>query len=513
MTASPKVRRVAIVGAGISGVLSAAHLLAAGIEVVVFERNNAPGGVWVYNERTALSPSYPSIRASEADLPPMECEGDEAEFTLRYAPPGPCYHNLKTNVPTPLMEVTLLDWPESTPLFAHNSIVRKYIEDLSTTTGVHRHTIYSARVQEVKKDGPGWEVTWIMLQKKSTEIEHTAVGITQSHQFPFIFADQMMLKYFDAVVLATGHYHAPRVPNIAGLAQAKKRYPTRIMHSKEYRVPDSFKDKKVLLIGGGVSSVDIANDISPLADTIYQSTRNSHFDLDPRMLPANATRVDEVAVFHVPDDSSIEPLLEHEPLPISVQLVTGKVLNDIDTIVLCTGYQITLPFMQTYHSDITPLEEADERLLVTDGSQVHNLHKDIFYMPDPTLAFVGLPYYTFTFSVFDFQAITVAQVFSGAVDIPSQAEMRDEYEAKVKEVGLGKTFHSVHNKEEVYVGNLMSWVNVSRATRGLEPLSGFGPKWFAAKEAFRQRVRAEAKKAELLAQAQAVSGEKITSNS
>lgn len=46
MTASPKIRRVAVIGAGISGVLSAAHLIAAGIEVVVFERNDAPGGVW-----------------------------------------------------------------------------------------------------------------------------------------------------------------------------------------------------------------------------------------------------------------------------------------------------------------------------------------------------------------------------------------------------------------------------------------------------------------------------------
>lgn len=141
------------------------------------------------------------------------------------------------------MEVTLLDWPESTPLFAHNSIVRKYIEDLSTRTGVHRDTIYGARVQRVKKDGSGWEVTWIMLQKKSTKIEHTAVRAIKSRQFPFIFADQMMLKYFDAVVLATGHYHAPRVPNIPGLSQAKKRCSTRVMHSKEYRVPDAFKDK------------------------------------------------------------------------------------------------------------------------------------------------------------------------------------------------------------------------------------------------------------------------------
>ena len=40
------IQRVAVIGAGISGVVSAGHLLAAGREVTVFERNKASGGVW-----------------------------------------------------------------------------------------------------------------------------------------------------------------------------------------------------------------------------------------------------------------------------------------------------------------------------------------------------------------------------------------------------------------------------------------------------------------------------------
>jgi cation diffusion facilitator CzcD-associated flavoprotein CzcO len=39
-------RRVAVIGAGVSGIVSAGHLLAAGLNVTVFERNLAPGGVW-----------------------------------------------------------------------------------------------------------------------------------------------------------------------------------------------------------------------------------------------------------------------------------------------------------------------------------------------------------------------------------------------------------------------------------------------------------------------------------
>lgn len=40
------IKRVAVIGAGISGVVSAGHLLAAGLEVTVFERSQAAGGVW-----------------------------------------------------------------------------------------------------------------------------------------------------------------------------------------------------------------------------------------------------------------------------------------------------------------------------------------------------------------------------------------------------------------------------------------------------------------------------------
>lgn len=49
-----KVKRVAVIGAGISGVTTAAHLKNAGIEVTVFERNRASGGSWLVNFQQVL---------------------------------------------------------------------------------------------------------------------------------------------------------------------------------------------------------------------------------------------------------------------------------------------------------------------------------------------------------------------------------------------------------------------------------------------------------------------------
>jgi MFS transporter, ACS family, pantothenate transporter len=39
-------KRVGVIGAGISGVVAAAHLIEEGLDVTVFERSDAAGGVW-----------------------------------------------------------------------------------------------------------------------------------------------------------------------------------------------------------------------------------------------------------------------------------------------------------------------------------------------------------------------------------------------------------------------------------------------------------------------------------
>lgn len=45
------------------------------------------------------------------------------------------------------------------------------------------------------------------------------------------------------MVVASGHYHSPRVPDIPGLKEWKSAWPERVQHSKRYRVPNEFKDQ------------------------------------------------------------------------------------------------------------------------------------------------------------------------------------------------------------------------------------------------------------------------------
>jgi hypothetical protein len=249
--------------------------------------------------------------------------------------------------------------------------------------------------------------------------------------------------------------------------------------------------QNILLIGGAVSAIDIAREISSQADTIYQSTRNGEFDIAASILPENGVRISEIERYEILEDTKTESPDENTalPLPLKIHLKSGQTLCNVHEIIICTGYQFTLPFLPEYHNDRLTPAEADERVLVTDGTQAHNLHKDIFYIPDPTLAFVGVPFYTATFTLFEFQAIVVANVLSGIAGLPAESAMRQEYTERVARKGVGKRFHSLKDIEEAYVDDLLDWVNGFRAERGLAKIEGHTATWHQAKEAQRERLK------------------------
>ncbi|CRG86288.1 Flavin-containing monooxygenase FMO GS-OX-like 4 [Talaromyces islandicus] len=467
------IKRVAVIGSGISGVAAAAHLLKEGLDVTVFERNRAAGGVWLFDERPPIEPVYPATKPSQGEVPGHDERATDRHI-LKHAPPGPCYVGLKNNVSTPLLRTTLNAWPEGTPDFVDHGVIKEYIQDTSIKTGVHNVTRWGARVVDLQKEGTEWKVTWSVLPADAENGN----------------AEEQLSEYFDAVVVASGHYHAPRVPDLPGLSGLKARWPSRVLHSKSYRRPDEFGGKNVLLIGGGVSSTDIARELGPLAKNIYQSTRNGAFDLAASVLPENGARINEISSFEITEDQVPTELSSDKALPVKIHLKdTDQTIHDIHQIFICTGYHITLPFLGKYHEDDTQSDNASDTVLVTDGNQVHNLHKDIFYIPDPTLAFIGVPYYTATFTLFEFQAIVLAAVFSGIVKLPSRASMKNEYEDRLRIKGSGRGFHSLKDQEEIYVKDILDWTNSDRRKFGLSLIQGHTDTWIQAKEQQRERIK------------------------
>ena len=374
-----------------------------------------------------------------------------------------------------MLETTLNKFPPGTEDFVSHSVLRDYIQDTAATTAVDAVTQYNTEVQDVSKEGEKWAVRTATLQTSDdgTQSLNTSTG------------------NFDAVVVASGHYHAARVPNIPGLADWKRAYPKRVQHSKGYRSPSDFQGKNFLLIGGSVSATDIARELGPIAKTIYQSHRNGQFDLSASLLPENGIRVDEVVSFAPPPPSDVpQELRPEDPIPLVVTLKSGQVLCDIHHVILCTGYHLTLPFLPHLHADNVAPQDADDKVLVTDGTMFHNLHKDIFYISDPSLAFVGVPFFTATFTLFEFQAMVLAKVWAGLAELPSEQEMRKEYNDRINKKGYGKAFHSLKDKEEEYVNELLAWVNLDLAKHGKPVLSGHSEQWKVAREEQVQRFKA-----------------------
>lgn len=169
------------------------------------------------------------------------------------------------------------------------------------------------------------------------------------------------MQLFDAVVVANGNYHAVNIPDIPGLATWQQRFPSRIKHSKSYRNSEGFSDQNVLLIGAGVSSMDIARDLGNTARAVFQSSRGGAYDLGSFVLPDNGARVDGIQSFDTLEKDSLD---EDGSMPGTITLRSGKTLCGIHQVIVCTGYHVSFPFLRHLHADGLQPEEADENVRI-----------------------------------------------------------------------------------------------------------------------------------------------------
>ena len=425
-----------------------------------------------YERTKASDSSNPKRKDSKSGSPVDDGRSAWEAAAVDFAPPGPCYEGLRNNVSTHEMEMQCQSWKDGTEEFVSQSVIADYVHSAAAESEIDGSLKLNTRVESVEKEtgedggGGGWRL-------ETSTLEDSPLGPQYLHE-SFVF---------DAVVVANGHYHATNIPEIPGLKEWKESFPTRIQHSKLYRRAASFQDQNVLIIGAGVSSTDMARELGGVAKTVFQSSRGGPYDLSSHLLPDNAARVAGIHSFEGLTTSESLPTLE-TAIPGTVVLTDGTRLCNIHRVILATGYHSSLPFLRSFHNDNISSAEADDRVLITDGLQTHNLHKDIFYIPDPTLAFIGIPFHTATFSFFEFQAVALAEVLIGRVSLPSKEAMRGEYRERLLRKGAGRPFHSMrgHGQEIGYVKELAEWVNGelqanSKAKDGAL-MRGHSKKWF-----------------------------------
>lgn len=293
---------------------------------------------------------------------------------------------------------------------------------------------------------------------------------------------------FDAVIVATGHYNAPFIPDFEGSDKWAAAYPEHVLHSNGYRVPEPYAGKDVLVVGCGTSGIDMARDLEEHVSKVYMVGRKPETGPDAykslrnwqrRLLPKNGELVDEIKRFIPPAPGA--PIEEGQ-----IELVDGRIITNISLIIFATGYQYSYPFFPQFHRDPAlgaPTPEEKKNLLITDGASVLNLYRDIFYIPDPTLAFLGLSVNTSAFSFFEYQAQSIVRVLAGTARLPSTPEQWKFYNTLVARTGDGKFVHFLgKDGERAYVRHAVEWINRDAEWSGAPKITGHSEEWIKASD-------------------------------
>jgi cation diffusion facilitator CzcD-associated flavoprotein CzcO len=139
------------------------------------------------------------------------------------------YESLRLHTGRHLSALPGLKFPQGTPLFPSRSDFVDYLTHYAETFGIRVETGIEVLAVTPLLNPAGWSLT------------------TSGGKFDT-----------NALVVATGIVSNPRVPEFEG----RERFRGEIMHSVEYKRPDAFREKRVLVVGCGNSGGEIASELA-----------------------------------------------------------------------------------------------------------------------------------------------------------------------------------------------------------------------------------------------------------
>ncbi|CEP21518.1 unnamed protein product [Cyberlindnera jadinii] len=394
----PNISSIAVIGGGPCGAGLTKALLAEKkfTKVDVFERRPHFGGLWNYTPLKRSATSATSVPSMDPYRVIEKRKVDNSEFYE-----SPVYKFLDANVPKTLMAYNNYPFPKDTPLFPTHSQILDYIVDYSK--GIEDRVKFNTSVTKVTPVDDKWAVT-----------SHDSVS------------DQLETNIYDAVCIAVGHYEQPFIPDVEGLAQWHEKFPTSILHSKSYDEPLQFKNSRnILVVGNSASGADIAYQLATkLNKVIYKSIRSQN------VLPAGQSDL----VHDVPD------LAKFDSETKTVHFKDGSFIEDVDSVIFCTGYLKSIPFLENPK-------------LVTTGHKVNDLYNHLLYTKNPTLAVIGLPRFVLPTRLSESQGCWLARVWAGEIALPSAEEMQNACDSLE---GHERTHHDLMYPKDVEYSNMLN---------------------------------------------------------
>jgi hypothetical protein len=354
-------KRICVIGAGPSGIAAAKNCLQAGLDVVVFEKNDRVGGNWVFAAQTGHSSVYENTHIISS-----KTWSEYEDFPM----------------------------PDDYPEYPHHRQLQAYFASYAKHFGVLPHVRFETDVRRVTPRSDGrWNVACL-----------DATGIE-------------CVETFDAVMVANGHHWNPKFPEYPGAFDGT------FMHSHDFKgVNDSWRGKNVLVIGGGNSACDVAVEAARVAGKVCVSMRSPQWFVPkfifgqpvdvfaartsrlPRairqrvfalLLTVLQGRYDryglplnrDLPLRHHPTlNSDFIDFVRHgriQPRPAIERLAGDAVIftdgrrDEFDLICACTGFWITFPFLDTALVDFAGVKRVPLLFRM--------MHADY-----PTLYFIGL---------------------------------------------------------------------------------------------------------------------------
>ncbi len=386
--------RVAVIGAGISGLTATKMLDDYGLDPTTFEASDRVGGNWAFGNPNGHSSAYRSLHI------------DTSKHRLSFKD---------------------FPMPEDYPDFPHHTQIKDYLDAYADAFGLRERIEFGNGVVHAERlpDG-GWEL----------QTERTGT------------------RRFDLLVVANGHHWDPRFADFPGEFAGASIHSH---HYIDPHDPLDFTGKRILVVGIGNSAADIAVELSSrsLQNQVTLSTRSSAW-IVPKYtygLPADKYYVTSpylplkwqrwfVQKMQFMTGSNPElyglPKPNHkffeahptQSVELPLRLGSGDITpkgdiarldgetvhfqdgtsGDFDVIVYATGYNITFPFF-------------DPSFISAPDNQI-SLYKRMFKPGIDDLVFVGFAQAVPTlFPFVEAQARLVAAYAAGLYRLPSVEEM------------------------------------------------------------------------------------------
>ena len=394
-------RRVCVIGAGSSGIAACQALHSRGIPFDCFEAGSSVGGNWRYGNDNGMSSAYRSLHAKSS------------RHGMQYA---------------------AFPMPDDYPDYLSHETIARYLDDFVDHFGFRGRIRFRTEVTMVEPvPGGGWDVT---ARSRDTGAEYTG--------------------RYRAVLVANGHHWDPLVPSFPGAGD----FAGGQLHSHQYRVPEPFAGKCVLVLGIGNSACDVAADCSRAgARTLVAMRAGAH--IIPRylagrpadhltlvragaMLPLWLRRFAVALLIRMTRRSMTKyglPKPGHRllcgPLAVSDSLLSGLRHGEIvvkpaldrferdrvhfrdgsteqvDVVIYCTGYKISFPFLR--------------ELLIGARDGELPLYRRVVPPALPGLYFIGLVQpIGAIMPVAEAQSQWVADLLDGRAALPPEPEMNRE---------------------------------------------------------------------------------------